>query len=106
MNIDIQTEHAVMQPEWHRMIEMWVERCRRQHPEVLGLELNLRHGDPRHRDDQVDVVATARGHSLRAVGRAEGMTQALYDALATLEQELLVHEAVSARRPGDAPHPS
>lgn len=100
MNIDIETEHVVMQPEWHHMIEKWVEHCVRHHPDVVALDLTLRHGEHRHPGEQVDVVATARGRSLRAAKQADLMTMALHDALDALEGELLVHEAVG-RRPRD-----
>jgi len=97
MNIDIQTEHVAMQPEWRHMIDTWVERCRRYHPEVVCLDLNLRHGDTCRQGDEVDVVALAGGRNVRAVRHAEGMAAALHEALDTLEHELLVREAVERR---------
>jgi ribosomal subunit interface protein len=97
MNIDIQTEHVVMRPEWHRTIDEWVERCRRHHPEVVGIDLTLRHGDRRQPGEEVDVVASARGRSLHATRQAEVMAVALHDVLDDLEHELLVHEAVGRR---------
>ena len=45
MNIDIQTEHVLMCPDWHRMIDEWVARCRGRHPGVVGIDLTLRHAD-------------------------------------------------------------
>jgi ribosome-associated translation inhibitor RaiA len=95
MNIDIQTEHVAMKPEWHRTIDAWVERCRRHHPEVVGLDLSLRHDDAPRPGDEVDVVATAGRRTLRAVKHAGGMDEALHAALESLEHELLVHEAVN-----------
>jgi hypothetical protein len=40
MNVDVQTERVV-RPEWRRMIDAWVERCRRQHSAVVGLDVTL-----------------------------------------------------------------
>jgi ribosomal subunit interface protein len=98
MNVDIQTEHVAMQPEWHRMIDQWLERCARSHPEIMDIDVTLRHGEPgRHPGEEVDVVATADGRSLRAARHAELMSVALHDALDALEHELLVHEAVRRR---------
>ena len=97
MNVDIETECVAMRPEWHRMIEEWVGRCARHHPDVADVDVTLRHGEDRPAEE-VDVVATARGRRLRAARRAPLMTTALHDALNALEGELLVHEAV-ARRP-------
>jgi ribosomal subunit interface protein len=97
MNIDIQTEHVAMRPEWHRMIDEWVEQCARRHPDVIEVDLTLRHGEHRHAGEEVDVVATAGRRSLHAARQAEVMTVALHDALDALEYELLVHEAVGRR---------
>jgi ribosome-associated translation inhibitor RaiA len=96
MNIDIQTDHVVMRPEWRLMIDSWLERCRRLHPDVVELDLSLRHGD-RGRAEQVNVVATARGRSLSAGKQADMMSEALHEALDALEGELLVNEAVRPR---------
>ena len=47
MNIDIQTDHVAMRPTWHRMIDEWTERCARHYPEVVSIDLRLKHGDHR-----------------------------------------------------------
>jgi ribosome-associated translation inhibitor RaiA len=94
MNLDIQTEHALMRPEWHRMIDEWVERCVRQRAGLTGLELTLRHGP----GEEVDIVATAHGRTVRASRQGELMSVALRDALDVLEYELLAREA-GERRP-------
>ena len=97
MNIDVQTEHVRMQPEWRRMIDEWVERCRRQHPDVAGVEVMLRHGEDDRLGEMVTIDATACRRHLRSAGRAAMMGVALHDALDGVERELLVHEAVTRR---------
>jgi ribosome-associated translation inhibitor RaiA len=98
MNLDIQTEHILMQPEWHDQIDAWVVRCARFHPEVAGIDLTLRHGKSgQHPGEEVDVEATAGRRSLRVAKHAELMSVALHDALDALEHELLVHEAMARR---------
>jgi ribosome-associated translation inhibitor RaiA len=97
VNIDIQTEHVRMQPAWHRMIDEWVARCRRQHSEVASVDVTLRHRDRSRPGEEVGVVATARGRQLRGAARAGLMSVALHDALDAVERELLVHEAVTRR---------
>jgi ribosome-associated translation inhibitor RaiA len=97
MDLDIQTEHVALNPEWDRMIEAWVRRCVKVHPEVVGLDFTLRHGELPRTGEKVDIVATTRGRSLRAAARGELMAEALHDALDALERELLVREAVSRR---------
>src|SRR5919197_6635328 len=94
MNVDIQTEHVAMRPEWRRMIDAWIQGCRKHHPEIREIDLTLRHDAQRRAAEEVDVVATARGRRLRAARQAQLMSVALQDALETLERELLVHEAV------------
>lgn len=97
MDIDVQTEHVRMQPEWRRMIDDWVARCRTQHPEVAGVEVTLHHGESGHLAEEVTIDATARRRHLRCAGRGAIMSMALHDALDAIERELLVHEALTGR---------
>jgi ribosome-associated translation inhibitor RaiA len=98
MNLDIQTEHILMRPEWHDQIHAWVTRFARFHPEVAGIDLTLRHGESgRQPEEEVDVVAMAGRRSLRVAKHAELMSVALHDAFDALEHELLVHEAMARR---------
>lgn len=94
MNIDIHTEHVAMRPEWHRMINTWLECCRRRHPDIQEIDLSLAHAGQGQTAEAVNVVALARGRSVRAGTRATTMSTALYDALETLERELLLNEAI------------
>ena len=95
MNIDIQTEHVAMRPEWHHVIDEWLERCTRRYPDVIDIDLKLRHDEHRrHSGEEVAVEATANGRTIRASRQGEVMTVTLHDALDAIERELLVHEAV------------
>jgi ribosome-associated translation inhibitor RaiA len=93
MDVAIQTDQLIMCPEWHHMIHTWVERCSRHHPSVAGMDVTLRYGG-RCYPGEVEAVATMSGRRLRAATRSKLVSVALHDALAALEQELLVHEAV------------
>ena len=97
MNIDIHTEHVAMRPEWQKMIETWLDRCRWRHPDVQGIDVRLRHADESRTAETVNLVALARGRSLRAGTRSTTMSTALYDALETLERELVLNEAIRPR---------
>ena len=97
MNIDIHTEHVAMRPEWQKMIETWLDHCRWRHPDVQGIDVRLRHADEGRTAETVNVVALARGRSLRAGTRSTTMSTALYDALETLERELVLNEAIRPR---------
>jgi ribosome-associated translation inhibitor RaiA len=101
MNIDIATEHVAMRPEWHDIIDTWVQTCRRRHPDVDEVDFTLRHAEAEPAGEAVDLVALTRGRSLRAGTRATDMGTALYDALEVLERELALNEAIrpQARRP-------
>src|SRR5262245_41209185 len=94
MDVEIQTDRVAMCPEWRHMIHSWVERCRKHHPSVAGMDVTLRYEGPTC-PAEVEAVATARGRRLRAATRSILVSVALHDALDALEQELLVHEAVS-----------
>lgn len=93
MNIDIQTEHVLMQPGWRHMIDEWATRCARYHLDVVGIDLRLRHAERVHPREQVAVVAISGRRKLRAAKQADLMAVALHGALDALEQELLLHEA-------------
>jgi ribosome-associated translation inhibitor RaiA len=98
MNVDIQTEHVTMRPEWHRAIDEWLGRCARQHPETRVLDVTLRHDqDAGTAPEEAEVLVTVNGRTLRAARHAELMSLAIRDALAAIESELLVHEAVGRR---------
>jgi len=94
MNIDITTQHVAMRPEWHDILDTWLAGCRRRHPDVEGIDVTLRHADSDPTGEAVDLVALARGRSLRAGTRATDMRVALCDALDVLERELALNEAV------------
>jgi ribosome-associated translation inhibitor RaiA len=94
MNIDINTEHVAMRPEWHDIIGAWLNDCRRRHPDVQTIDMTLRHADLDPVGEAVDVVARARGRSLRTGARATEMRIALHDAFDALERELALNEAI------------
>jgi ribosome-associated translation inhibitor RaiA len=97
MNIDIQTEHVHMQPDWHRMIDAWVDRCRRQYPDVASIDVQLRHAEQDGLPEMATIGATTGGRRLRGSCGAPMMSMALHDALDAVERELLVHEALTRR---------
>ena len=96
MNIDIITEHVAMRPEWHDIIDGWLRACRNRHPDLDGIDVHIRHGEEPD-GEAVDVVALARGRTLRAGTHATDMGIALYDAFDALEHELALNEAIRPR---------
>jgi ribosome-associated translation inhibitor RaiA len=88
MNLDIETERVIMRSEWHRMIDDWVARCRKVHPDVLALDIALRHVEAPHPSNRVDAVARGRGRTLRAGAEGEKMATVLHQALDALDRKL------------------
>ena len=88
MNLDIQTEHVLMRPEWHRMIEEWLALGAKAHPDLAAVDLTLRSGERPHTGNQVHAVARAGGRILRVDAQGDCMTIALHDALDALEREV------------------
>jgi ribosome-associated translation inhibitor RaiA len=99
MNIDITTEHVAMRPEWHDILDAWLQACRRRHPDVRGIDVTLRHVDFEAVGEAVDLVAHARGRKLRTATSATDMGVALYDALDGIERELALNEAIRPQMP-------
>jgi ribosome-associated translation inhibitor RaiA len=88
VNLDIETEHVRMRPEWHRAIDAWVERCRAQHSDVVSVDITLCHDGDNQPGDRVSIDATARGRRLHAGGRGATMNAALADAFDAVERAL------------------
>jgi ribosome-associated translation inhibitor RaiA len=95
MKLAIHADQVTMRPEWHDTIEAWADRCRRHHPMVIGIDIRLRHRDDRDPGAEVEAVASMGRWRLRATIQATLLPEALHDVLEALEDELLVHEAVS-----------
>jgi ribosome-associated translation inhibitor RaiA len=88
MNLDIETDHVLMRPEWHRMIDDWAARCRKAHPGIATLDLALRHVEKPHASNRVDAVARGRGRTLRSDAEGEDMATVLHEVLDALEREI------------------
>jgi hypothetical protein len=101
MNVDILIEHTAMRPEWHDILDAWLQNCRRRHPEVDDVDLTLRHADFDACGEIVDLTVRARGRRLHSGTRATDMGTALYDAFDAVDRELALNEAIrpAARDP-------
>jgi ribosome-associated translation inhibitor RaiA len=85
MNLDIETRHALMRPEWHRIIDDWVSRETTTHADLRAVDLTLEHDE--RAGDRVDAVARVGRRTVRAAAGGQ-MAAALRDALAALEREV------------------
>jgi ribosomal subunit interface protein len=92
MDIDIQTRHVEMQPQWRALIDERLARLAERFPRLIRVHVTLRH-EPHHLRglEEVDIVATHPGRTLRAAKREEEMLAALHAALDALERELGTH---------------
>jgi ribosome-associated translation inhibitor RaiA len=88
MNLDIETVHVLMRPEWHKIIEDWVALCAKGHPDLGTVDLTLRHVEHSHDRNRVGAVARAGGRTFRADAQGACMGIALHDALDALDREL------------------
>jgi ribosomal subunit interface protein len=97
MDIEIQTQHVEMLPEWRTLIDARLAHFGERYPELIRVHVTLKHGrHHRHGTEEVDVVATCSGATLRAAKQEEEMRAAVHAALDALERELAQHHA--ARR--------
>jgi ribosomal subunit interface protein len=105
MDVEIQTQRVAMQPEWRALIEERLARLAERYPRLIRVHVTLKHGRHHLRGaEEVDIVATCPGATLRAGKQAEEMRDALHAALDALERELAAHHEVR-RRFGKAPGP-
>ena len=92
MDIDIETQHVEMRPEWRTLIDERLARLAERFPRLIRVHVTLKHG--RHHlggVEEVDVVATYPGATLRAAKQEEEMRDAVHAALDALERELASH---------------
>ncbi len=92
MDIEIQTQHVDLQPEWRALIDERLSRLLERYPKLIRVHVTLKHGPHHlHGAEQVDIVATCPGATLRAAKQEEEMRDALHAALDVLERELVAH---------------
>ena len=101
----IQTRHVTLQPDWRALIEERLRRLADRHPKLSHVHVTLKHGGHHLRGtEEVDIVATCPGATLRAAKREENMRDAIHAALDVLERELAAHHE-ARRHFGKAPGP-
>jgi ribosomal subunit interface protein len=105
MDVEIQTQHVEMQPEWRALIDGRLARLAERYPKLIRVHVTLKHGRHHLRgSEEVDVVATCPGATLRAAKQEEEMRDAVHAALDALERELAAHHE-GRRHFGKAPGP-
>jgi ribosomal subunit interface protein len=105
VDLEIQTQHVAMQPEWRSLIEERLARLAERYPKLVRVHVTLKHGRHHLRGaEEVDIVATYPGATLRAAKQEEEMRDAVHAALDALERELAAHHA-GRRHFGKAPGP-
>jgi ribosomal subunit interface protein len=105
MDVEIQTQNVAMQPGWRALIDERLARLVERYPELIRVHVTLRHGrHHQHGTEEVDIVATCPGATLRAAKQEEEMRDAIHAALDALERELAAHHE-ERRHFGKAPGP-
>jgi ribosomal subunit interface protein len=89
MDIEIQTQHVVMEPAWRTLIEERLAHLADRYPRMIRVHVTLKHGGHhQHGTEEVDIVATGPGATVRAGKRGEDMREAAHAALDALERQL------------------
>jgi|SRR5688572_11950168 ribosomal subunit interface protein len=103
MDVEIQTQHVVMQPAWRTIIEERLARLAGRYPHLIRVHVTLKHGEHHlHGTEEVDIVATCPGATLRAAKQEERMPDAVHAALDAIERQLVAHHE-ERRHFGKAP---
>ena len=103
MDVEIQTQHVTMQPEWRALIDERLACLAERYPQLIRVHVTLKHGRHHLRGtEEVDIVATCPGATLRAAKQEEEMRDAVHAALDVLERKLAAHHE-ERRHFGKAP---
>jgi ribosomal subunit interface protein len=103
MDVEIQTQHVEMQPEWRALIDQRLARLAERYPTLSRVHVTLKHGRHHLRGvEEVDIVATCPGATVRAAKQEAEMRDAVHAALDVLERQLAAHHE-ERRHFGKAP---
>lgn len=103
MDLEIQTQHVTMQPEWLELIEKGVAKLAERHPRLVRVHVTLKHDRHHLRgQEEVDILANVPGRTLRVAKQEETMTAALHAGFDALARELDEY-AAELRRFGKSP---
>jgi ribosomal subunit interface protein len=92
MDIEIQAQQVVVQPEWRSLIEERLARLAERFPKLIRVHVTFKHGRHHLRGaEEVDIVATCPGATIRAAKQEEEMRDAVHAALDALERQLATH---------------
>ena len=92
MDVEIQTHDVDMEPDWRALIGARLVRLGQRYPRLVRVHVTLRHGRHHlHGVEEVDIVATYPGATVRAAKKEEKMRDAIHAALDVLERALATH---------------
>jgi len=92
MDLHVQARNVTIRPEWSDVISSRVARLADQFPELIQADVILNHTRcevPKPED--VRIVASVPGQTLRAIRRGAVMTVTLRSALDALERQLAAY---------------
>jgi ribosomal subunit interface protein len=92
MDLEIQSQHASVQPAWRDLIAERADALSERYPKLLRLHVTFKH-DAHHRQgvEAVHVVANVAGSTLSVTKEKEDALDALHAALDVVERELGRH---------------
>lgn len=110
MDLEIQTQHEMLDPAWRDLVDHQARRLAERYPELLRLHVTLVHGaHHRHGAEEARLVANVEGTTLRAAKHGELVPDAIHAAFAALAIEIECHHVERRhviRTPGARPQGS
>lgn len=92
METEIQTQHIHMEPEWRALIDARLARLDEHFGRLIRVHVTLRHGGHHlHGTEEVAIVASFPGATVRAAKQKADMRDAVHAAFEAVEHALTAH---------------
>jgi len=89
MDLEIQSQHATVQPTWRQIVEARAGVLADRFPRIVRMHVTFRHGaHHRHGAEEVHVVANLPGETLSVRKDGGDTLDALHEALDAVERAL------------------
>jgi len=88
LDLEIQSRHADVDPQWRELIERNAARWADRHPWPLRVHATLEHGRHRHGAEHVAIVAAYPRHTLRVEKQGDSMEDAIHAACTAMDREM------------------
>jgi ribosomal subunit interface protein len=94
MDLEIQARHIELDPQWRQLIEHRIAKLQGQGARFIRIHVTLEHNTHHaHGFEEVRILASVAGHTLRASKTKPDMAEAIQAAFTALERELEPHQS-------------